>query len=103
MRRVMTMIAVCIVRADIGLMSRIGIGTNVRALLRRVMARGVEALLSMERHEHETEAVERGDEYTEHDAPIGIRCAGNMRRTDGSDDCVFGEEAGGTRDCNQSK
>ena len=47
----------------------------------------------MERHEHQPEAVERGDEHAEEHAPVRVSRARNVRRMHGFDQRVLGEEA----------
>ena len=58
-----------------------------------VVMRMPEALLAMERHEHEAEAVERRDEHTEEHAPVRVGRARDVGGMDRFDQRILREEA----------
>ncbi len=66
-----------------------------------VMRHLAEALRTVERHEHQTEAVERGDEHTEEHAPVRVGRARNVRSVHRFDQRVLREEARRAREADQ--
>ena len=72
----------------------------VMAVVMRV-AVGREPLRTVERHEHQSEAVEGRHEHAEEHAPVGIRVAPGRRGMHGFDQGILREEAGEAREADQ--